>query len=152
MRNNLKISLLIFALSIFAACEKTEIEPVSDFEIKFGSECGWCAGQEYITITSSEIKYLRNVPCGENQGNIQKERLISMDEWNKINLSFDYTLFKTLNYSECNVCADGCDEIIEITEDNNAHQLRYSPTYQVEGMKDLQIILTDLLEEMRNLD
>lgn len=152
MMNNLKISLLTVCFIIFSSCDKNELEPTPDFEIKFGSECGWCAGQEYIIITSTKIEYVRNIPCGEEKGTSQKERLISSEEWNTINSSFDYSLFKTLNYSECNVCADGCDEIIEIIENNKSHQLRYSPTNEVEGMENLQIILIDLLEEMREMD
>jgi hypothetical protein len=150
--NKYKIALFTLSLVFFLACEKNEIETNPDFEIKFGSECGWCAGQEYITLTSTKIEYLRNIPCGEEKGTAIKVRVLSSEEWSEIKLSFDYYLFKTLNYSECNVCADGCDEIIQITEDNNTHELRYSPNNEVEGMQELQNLLMALLEEMRALD
>lgn len=152
MNNSLKLSLLILAFSILGACDKNEVAPKPDFEIKFGSECGWCAGQEYITISSLNVKYFRNIPCGEEKGTTQKERLLSSEEWDEIQVSFDYSLFKTLNYSECNVCVDGCDEIIQITENKNTHEIRYSPNIEIEGMQELQNILMGLLEEMRALD
>lgn len=131
-------------------CDKNEVETEADYRIEFGSECGWCAGQEFISITSSEINYIRNIPCGEEKGTIKKERLITSDEWNKITSSFDYSLFKTLDYSECNVCADGCDEIIKITENNETHELRYSLHDEVEGMQDLRQVLNDLMGKMRD--
>jgi hypothetical protein len=77
---------------------------------------------------------------------------LSSEDWNKILLSFDYSLFKTLNYSECNVCVDGCDEIIQITDNENTHEIRYSPNDEIKGMQELQNILTEILEEMRALD
>lgn len=122
------------------------------FSVKFGTECGWCAGQEYITLSGSEIKYERNIPCDENKGITQKSKPFSASEWETLLASFDYTLFKTLEYSDCNVCADGCDEIIEITDGDLIHELRYSPAENVEGMEDLKEILSGLMEEMRAMD
>ena len=150
MTNILKTILIIIAITTNMGCDKNEVEPEADYRIEFGSECGWCAGQEFISINSSEINYIRNIPCGEEKGTIKKGRLLTSDEWNKITSSFDYSLFKTLDYSECNVCADGCDEIIKITENNKTHELRYSLNDDVEGMQDLRMILNDLLEKMRD--
>lgn len=150
--NLLKSVFFIFAISIFLGCDKYEVIENDNFTIEFGSECGWCAGLEHITLTATKIKYLRNIPCGENKGITQKSREISEEEWNEIISSFDYALFKTLEYNDCNVCADGCDEIIRITENKNAHDLRYSVSEEIEGIQNLQQILTSLLEEMRESD
>jgi len=149
MKNFLKLNILIALIILLAGCEKDEIAFKEDFEIKFGSECGWCAGQEFITINSSKMKYVRNIPCGDKKGTTQKERQISADEWVKITSSFDYSLFKTLKYTECNVCADGCDEIITITKNSKSHELRYSASDEIEGMNELRQILTELIKEMR---
>ncbi len=150
--NLLKSGIFIFVIVIFLSCEKNEVIEHDDFIIEFGSECGWCAGQEFVTVSASKISYLRNIPCGEEKGTIQKSRNISAAEWDEINSSFDYSLFKTLDYNECNVCVDGCDEIIRITENESNHELRYSVSGEIEGMRNLQQILTGLLEEMRESD
>ena len=150
--NLLKIISFIFIPAIFTACDNNDIDSAEFFKIEFGSECGWCGGQENIIVTESNINYLRNIPCGDDQGTIQKNRKINSDEWNEIISSFDYSLFKTLNYSECNVCADGCDEIIKISESDKTHELRFSPSDEVEGMQNLREILTVFLEEMRETD
>ena len=142
----------IFLLFIFMGCDKNEIEPEVGYKIEFGSECGWCAGQEFITITSSDIKYVRNIPCGEEKGVTNHSRKISSAEWDEITLSFDYSLFKTLEYNECNVCVDGCDEIIRITDIEDIHELRYSFSDEVEGMENLRQIFADLMEEMRKMN
>ena len=145
---------LIF-LSIFLfpfSCSEKEQDNLADFTIKYGSECGWCAGPEYITLTNSKIKYERTIPCGEDEGTTNKSRNISSDEWAEINNSFDYSLFKTLEYNECNVCVDGCDEILQVTENEFSHELRFSNSTEVEGMEHLREKLSEILEEMRNLN
>lgn len=142
----------IIVLPFFLACDKNDIEPEVSYKIEFGSECGWCAGQEFITITSSYIKYVRNIPCGDEKGATNHSREISLSEWDEISSSFDYWLFKTLEYNECNVCVDGCDEIIRITNMNKIHELRYSFSDEVEGMEKLRQILTGLMKEMREMN
>lgn len=109
----------------------------------------WCGGQEYITITYSKVEYERNIPCGENEGISTKSKNLSNEDWEIISNSFDYSLFKTLEYTECNVCIDGCDEIIQITENESTHELRYSFSDEIEGMESLREILLELMNEMR---
>ena len=150
--NLLKTISFIFLLAIFTGCDNSEIDSAEFFKIEFGSECGWCGGEEYIVVTKSNIKYIRNIPCGDDQGTIQKNRKINSEVWNEIISSFDYSLFKILNYSECNVCVDGCDEIIKISETDSTHELRYSTSDEVDGMQNLRQILTVFLEEMRETD
>lgn len=150
-----KILNTVFALIIFlmiSACEEIEITEQENFKIEFGSECGWCAGQEFITVTSSKIEYIRNVPCGDGKGTTKKEKEISTIEWNEIQTSFDYSLFKKLDYNSCNVCADGCDEIIKINENDSIHEIRYSSPNEIEETKDLRQILNKIMEEMRGMN
>ena len=130
-----------------------KIEPAETYTIKYGSECGWCAGQEYITITNTKVEYERNIPCGDDKGTIHKSRELCGCDWHGLATLFDYSLFKKLEYNECNVCADGCDEIIKITDDNGiAHELRYSATEKIEGMEDLRERLTEIMDEMRQME
>lgn len=149
MKNLLNTIPFIFVFILFAGCEKNEFNSEHGLKIEFGSECGWCAGQELITVTAYKLIYIRNIPCGEVKGTTSRSREISSKEWNQIISSFDYSLFITLNYSECNVCVDGCDEIIKIYQKNNKHELRYSADDKVEGMQYLRQILKAKLEEMR---
>jgi len=139
-------------LLLFATCAEDELIEQESFIIKFGSECGWCAGQEYITVSDSIVEYLRNIPCGENMGTVSKSRNLVSDEWTEITSSFDYSLFVTLEYNECNVCVDGCDEIIKISHDETLHELRYSFSDEVEGMENLRQKLNGIMEEMREQD
>ena len=149
MKNLLNAIPFIFAFIIFAGCDKNEFSSEKDLKIEFGYECGWCAGEELITVSPNEISYIRNIPCGEEKGTTRKSRDISSEEWDEILSSFDYSVFITLNYSECNVCADGCDEIIKITQIKSTHELRYSTDDTLEGMQFLRQILKAKLEEMR---
>jgi len=133
------------------SCSDIETEDLPDYEIAFGSECGWCAGQEYISLSGSVIQYTRNIPCGDNKGTVVRTRELSSADWEKITNSFDYSLFRSLEYNQCNVCVDGCDEILRIRNDNDEHELRYSFSDEVEGMETLRTILKDFLEEMRGM-
>lgn len=143
---------LFFLLSIlFVGCLDKIVVEQEKYSIEFGSECGWCAGQEFITITSSIIEYRRNIPCGDNAGIVNKGKELNSEEWEQITSSFDYSLYKTLEYTDCNVCADGCDEIIRISEENSTHELRFSFSDEVEGMQNFRKILSGLMNEMREM-
>jgi hypothetical protein len=148
MKNLLK-TVMFFLLIFVFACDEEKPEIHDDFTIEFGTVCGWCAGEELIKVSQTGIKYIRTIPCGENEGTTQKEKSISATEWDEINLAFDYALFKTLEYNECNVCVDGCDEYIKITENDNIHEIRYSPGIQIDGVDDLRSALNAILVEMR---
>jgi len=140
-------------ITLFAfTCSKNEAEDdfSTDFEIKYGSECGWCAGQEYLIIKNSNIEYQKIIPCGENKGETKKSRKISEEEWNEITSSFSYDLFFTLDYKDCNVCVDGCDEILEIKDNDKEHILRFTPSKEIEGMEELRILLGALMEELKD--
>ncbi len=142
--------LSIFSFVLFSCSDEIVIQ--EDYTIKFGSECGWCAGQEFITVSSTKVEYEQNIPCGDDQGTIEKSMDFCSCEWNDLNASFDYSLYKKLDYNTCNVCADGCDEIIIITEDGSSHELRYSFSDKVEGMEDLRQKLTELMDKMREME
>ena len=149
MKGLLNTALIILVFLVIGSCNNSEVPAYENFKIEFGSMCGWCAGEEFITVTHSEIKYIRNIPCGEGKGTKKKEKKISSKKWNEILSSFDYSLFKTLKYNTCNVCVDGCDEIIKITEKDSIHEIRYSPNDEIEGITDLRQILNKIMEEMR---
>ncbi|MDX1284409.1 MAG: hypothetical protein R3182_05340 [Draconibacterium sp.] len=140
-----KVFFISLILVFLFSCSEEEIID-QDFVIKFGSECGWCAGQEYIFVSSEKIKYQRTIPCGENEGVANKSREISSAEWNEILDSFDYSKFLTLEFNKCNVCVDGCDELIEIEQTGNTHAIRYNPQEEIEGMGDLQFLLKEILK------
>jgi hypothetical protein len=150
MKAFFKTSIFLLIVLIISSCSDKLNDETSNVTIKYGSECGWCGGQEYITITSLKVDYERNIPCGENGGISRKSKNLTKEEWIEITDSFDYSLFKTLEYNECNVCVDGCDEIIRITENGVSHELRYMPSNEIEGMENLQQILLEIAQEMRN--
>lgn len=141
---------LFTTVIILSGCENDIIPADKDFLIEFGSQCGWCAGEEMITINSIKIEYTRTIPCGENQGITNKNKLINEETLDSIWSSFDYDSFKSLEYNECNFCADGCDEIIRITKNKKTHELRYSPEKEVVDIEKLRQILAEILAEMRD--
>ena len=117
--------------------------------IEFGTVCGWCAGEEKITVSPSKADYYRNIPCGDDKGTLRESVAISPNEWDEISSSFDYNYFLTLDFNDCNVCVDGCDEFIIITKNGFSHEIRYAPSKVIEGMDELRQQLTNKLNEIR---
>ena len=141
---------MLFSLS----CNKTEtiVEVAPGFQIEYGTQCGWCAGNESISITQDKIQYLKLIPCGEKEGTTQKERTITNEEWQQLAGAFEFEVFETLHHSECNICVDGCDEIITISKDNKTHKISYSPNTEIQEIQQLQELLKILLIEMRQME
>ncbi len=149
MKDLLKAVLIFSVLVAFTNCNQNELSSAENVTIDFGTVCGWCGGTEFITITPSNIEYIRTIPCGDGEGTVKNERMLNPGEWDEITGSFNYSRFKKLNYSECNVCVDGCDEIIKIAENHNLHKISYSPSTEIKEISGLQQILKSKLEEMR---
>lgn len=148
-----KLFWLVFLFSIvMVSCSKQDDDfgEHGNVMIEFGTVCGWCAGEEKITVSSVKADYYRNIPCGDDKGTINETVAISSDEWNEITTSFDYDYFLTLDYNECNVCADGCDEFIIITTNDFSHEIRYAPSTEIWGLDELRAQLTNKLNEIRS--
>ena len=148
--SSLLFMILISILFVYCSDSDDEFGEHGPIVIEYGTFCGWCAGEEKITVSSVKTDYFRNIPCGENEETTNKTKKMSLEKWNEIILSFDYNQFLTLDYNECNVCADGCDEFIIITKRGESHEIRYSPSEEIEGIKELRQILNKRLEEFQN--
>jgi len=141
--------ILVLILPILISCSKqNDFGEHGSIIIEYGTVCGWCGGEEAITVSAAKADYLRQIPCGENEGTTNKTVEISREKWNDIISSFDYSYFLTLNYNECNVCVDGCDEFIKITADNSIHEIRYSPSIEIDGLENLREKLNNVMNEM----
>lgn len=145
MKNRIGLLLFVLSLLLFSACKKEELNARGSILIEFGSVCGWCAGEEKITVTEKKVEYFREIPCGENAGKTELSRSFSSEDWNDLIGSFEYEDFLSLGYNTCNVCADGCDEFIIITKDGETHEIRYNPGTEIEGIESFQEKLKELL-------
>jgi len=150
MKNRIGLLLFVLSLLLFSACEKEELKAKDNFIIEFGSVCGWCAGEEKITVTESKVEYFREIPCGENAGKTELSRSFSSEDLNDLLGSFEYEHFLSLNYNTCNVCVDGCDEFIVITKDGETHEIRYNPGIEIEGIEGFQEKLEELLSGFKS--
>ena len=140
---------ILLPLLIFTQCSEEATDVQGEIIIKYGMECGWCAGQEYLTVSKAKIIYQRIIPCGENEGASTDEKMMDPYTWEVLKSSFDHSLFITLEYDECNVCVDGCDEIIEITDGESVHMIRYTPSEEVPEVQQLREFLEEMMEEIR---
>ena len=140
--------ILVSAFIISCSKGKDDFGEHNSLVIEYGTVCGWCAGEETVTVSSVKVDYLRHIPCGEDEGTTNKTNAMDEEKWNDLISSFDYSYFLTLDYNECNVCADGCDEFIKITIEGSTHEIRYAPSTKIDGLIDLRKKLNTLLNEI----
>lgn len=143
------IKITVFTLSVLLtlSCSKNHDSEINDStQIEFGTVCGWCKGSGFITILKDTIEYSPNT-CGGNQGFNKTSQSFANHKWEELVACFDYNYFITLDYNVCNVCADGCDEIIRITKNNKVHEIRYNPAENIEGLEILQKKLREYLAD-----
>lgn len=153
MEKFLKFISFLFLLLILQSCAEEQPENIESFDktasfyIEFGIECGWCAGIEYIKITQSKVEYTRVIPCGDDKGTFINEQDLNEADWVELTSSFKLSEFMELAYNTCNLCADGCDEIIRIGDKDSSHEIRYTPGIEIEGMEALIEKLYLLIQE-----
>ncbi len=149
MTRLLKATFLGLSLLLAFSCsdEEDKLETDYTYVIEFGTECGWCAGTTTISVTKGEIEYTRIIPCGDDKGTIVKTNSFDDKKWEELITDFDTDYFETLEYNICNVCADGCDEIIKVIRNGDTHQIRYNPCEGIEGIESLQEKLRKYLDE-----
>lgn len=150
MKNFAGTFIAVLLVLAFASCNDENLEMDETNMIEFGSECGWCAGMEYIKVTEQKIRYTRTIPCGENKGTRTESRKINEAEWQELQNTFDFEQFQLLDYNECNVCVDGCDEILRITSVGETHEIRYNPESEIAAISGLQTKLRELMLEFSN--
>ncbi|RIH65898.1 hypothetical protein D1164_06425 [Mariniphaga sediminis] len=137
--------ILFLTVLLASSCFRDHSEVKENFVIEFGTQCGWCAGEEYIEISYSQVEYLREIPCGEDKGITARSKKISSLDWDSLRASFDYDYFLTLDHNECNVCVDGCDEWIKITSNGSSHEIRYAPSLDINGMEEFREKLKEMI-------
>lgn len=142
MTKLLKTITFLLALVFVLSCSKDDELDVDDsYVIEFETLCGWNIGNKFIFIEKGEIKYGSKVV-------FVKTKSLSSKAWKELIASFDINLFENLDYNTCNVCVDGCDEIIRITSDDNSHEIRYNPGDTIPGLEDLQKKLRAYMTEI----
>lgn len=147
----MKIYIFSLLVLVCLSCERLSddehcyIDPSQyDLIIKSGRLCGWCGGQDSLIVTYDQTNYGWNDPCGDNDIFISEPTdSILFTELIDV-LNFD--AFRAINVNSCNVCADGCDDWIEITMDENTHYIQYgySDSSLVKPIKPLIDKLTSL--------
>lgn len=149
LMRSIKRSLLAIILFLIASCSDDNNNFDDSHKIEFGFACGWCGGSGSITLIDGQIRYKREIPCGENEGTQNQSDRLSSEQWYELVSCFDHEYFMDLEYNQCNVCVDGCDEIIRITKDEITHEIRYNPGDTIPGLEDLQEKLRDYILEFQ---
>jgi hypothetical protein len=117
---------LAIAMFFFISCvnNKSDLNlKTTKLEISYCSVCGWCAGGDSLHLTVDSTYFLKNKPCEELTN--KKDILTNKKDWNELLDLLDYEEFQKIDLNTCNVCADGCDSWITVTDGINSHTIRY---------------------------
>ena len=121
---------IAFYLSIlmvigFVACErKSAVTINADLQLKMGTVCGWCAGGDSLIINAHNTVYKYYPSCDQSKAKIitaTTEKAV----WEKLVSLLDKKKFNNIHLNICNVCADGCDISITVTDQNYNHTISY---------------------------
>lgn len=137
---------ILFVITALSCSKDDELEIKDTYIVEFGTVCGWCTGTGFIAIQQGEIEYSPNT-CSGNQVLNKTKEPFNNNKWKELITSFDYDYFVTLDINVCNICFDGCDEIIKITHNDKTHEIRYNPLENIEGLETLQEKLREYLAE-----
>ena len=135
------------------SCEKDK--PVTekksnDIQIAIGTACGWCGGNDSLLITNDKMYYNYNTPC-DNKHYV-KTSITAPAEWNNLLDLIALNDFQEININTCNVCADGCDTWISITNASFSHKIRfgYSDSAVLHQIQPFMTQLDSIRTQFRN--
>ena len=150
MRLWFPVVIVIFISLLISNCKKWDSTPTGDLVIMAGYMCGWGSGEDSITISVEGIKYKSSVPAQPLQPKIEKSRSVSRSEWNEIKKEVNLEVFRKLTYNTCNICVDGCDEWINIRDDDYFHGIRFGKGTQIDPISTLQARLASIRAEFNS--
>jgi hypothetical protein len=76
-----------------------------------------------VIINENLINYRNMNPCGHNA--YSRVSLMEKSEWDKITGLIDLDTFNSIHLNSCNVCVDGCDTWLTISNGSYSHTVRF---------------------------
>jgi hypothetical protein len=116
----LLLSSFLFLLWVISCNKEKE---TSGMTIVSGMVCGWCGGTDSLIISENSINYRSMRPC--NHHAYSRVSPIDKSEWDKLTGITDLDEFGNIRLNTCNVCSDGCDKWITITNGSFSHTIRF---------------------------
>ncbi len=144
--------LILISLSILSlSCAEKEARLKDNFSfesLSFTTQCGWCIPTRQITITKKKrVKFSLEDSCEDFE--INKERALTSEEIDAINTALDVETLLDIDFDQCGICIDACDDGIKIEESSGeGHSIRYTSSKNVK-LEEIQELIT-ILEEIRD--
>ena len=139
---------VLCAVMVVLSCSEKEItdnDQLNTYSVVLGHVCGWCAGADSLFITDEMLMYTKIFYCADSIS-IQKKPY-SLNELNKLMELINIEEFLNISINTCNVCADGCDTWITVSNDTLSHSIRFGYRDSLEVHKIMPFI--DALHEIQ---
>ncbi len=118
------LTVIVFSAWSCSESKEDELES-SDFVIKTGTVCGWCAQNDTLTIDGKDVRYVNFTQCSTTNPSVSKTGRLETAALELLLSTLDYPEFKKLDLNSCNVCVDGCDDWISIKNGAETHTIRF---------------------------
>ena len=119
------LTVIVFSAWSCSESKEDELES-SDFVIRTGTVCGWCAQNDTLTIDGNDVRYVNFTQCSTINPSVSKTGQLETTTLELLLSKLDYTEFKKLDLNSYNVCFDGCDDWISIKNGAETHTIRFS--------------------------
>lgn len=141
-----RIFLLGIAIAVISCSEKhvTDGDHLNTYSVVLGHVCGWCAGADSLYVTVEQLTYTSVDYCNDTIS-IQHNPF-SFNELNQLMGLIEIDDFLNISINTCNVCVDGCDTWITISNDTLSHTIRfgYSDSLIIQPIRPFVDALYDL--------
>ncbi|RED99404.1 hypothetical protein [Marinoscillum furvescens] len=131
--HTLKLTLRSFALfSLLAACQETNNRQLSDgFQVRIGQICGWCAGEHELALSAETYSYTYDHAC-DDELDVPEQFFDTPDQdWHELTRHYHKQDFAKETIATCNVCADGCDYWVIVSDGEFSHEIRFGNPKEV---------------------
>ena len=135
---------------IFSCKKESSDLNESNLIITTGSYCGWCAGNDSLSITAKKTFYEFVNPCDKKT--YTKDTLTIKSDWENLVAKLDWNEFQKTEVNSCNVCVDGCDIWVAIIN-SESHKIRYgySDSAAIQKMKPFLLKLDSIRTHFRKI-
>lgn len=130
------ITTVILLVLISQSCNKNvvDLKPEANYEFRYISACGWCAGSSELSIVNKMATFQYHAVCENTPRSFKKE--LTNNEFEELKLAELYETIKTLEINECGVCYDGCDETLTFIENETEYSIRFTNDEKISQIKD----------------
>lgn len=146
------LATILISTLLASGCKESNQQELSEgLQIRVGRICGWCAGEDVLALSAETYAYAYDHAC-EDELDVAKQFYDTpKQDWHELINHYDQQAFAKEDLNTCNVCADGCDSWVKVTDGEFEHEIRFGSPDQIadRNVRVFSKKLISLIEEAR---